>query len=230
MRTLGFLMGALLLVTSGASAVPNCSQINSSFCAPIPECPNKEIIWRGSCSNNPPDREWQCHWKNCTSGPSDLYSDWVPCSCPGQGGEGCDCLLAGTPITLADGTTKPVEAIQVGDRVLGYDEASKSMKAAVVVATHIPFETDHFYIINRKIRMTEAHPVLAGGKWVAVADLKVGDHLTDSRGLVQPILSIEEVDDVAPTYNFQVSGGTYVAGGIVVHNKENCEHFQQYPN
>jgi intein/homing endonuclease len=104
------------------------------------------------------------------------------------------------------------------------------MKPAVVVATHAPFQTDHFFIINRQLRLTAAHPVLAGGKWVAVGDLKVGDHVTDSRGFVQPILSIEEVDDIAPTYNFQVSGGTYVAGGIVVHNKENCSHFMQYPN
>jgi hypothetical protein len=29
-------------------------------------------------------------------------------------------------------------------------------------------------------------------------------------------------------YNFQVAAGTYVAGGIVVHNKPNCTQFIQY--
>jgi intein/homing endonuclease len=104
------------------------------------------------------------------------------------------------------------------------------MKSAVVVAVHAPFETERYYVINGNIRITETHPVLSRGGWVDVGDLEVGDPLTDSRGHAQTIFSIKEVDETARTYNFQVSGGTYVAGGIVVHNKENCEHFMQYPN
>ena len=60
--------------------------------------------------------------------------------------------------------------------------------------------------------------------------MKVGDSLTNSRGHLETIVSIEEINDSAPTYNFQVSTGMYVAGGIIVHNKENCEHFMQYPD
>lgn len=32
------------------------------------------------------------------------------------------CFLAGTPITLADNSTHPIEQIQLGDQVLSYDE------------------------------------------------------------------------------------------------------------
>jgi hypothetical protein len=221
-------VGLLLGAVTASGQQPNCSQIDVGFCASIPECGSRAIQWRGSCNNYPPDLEWRCVWTNCAPPytPTE-YGDWVPCTCSGSG---CDCLLSGTQITLADGSTKSVESIQVGDQVLGFDEKSKSMKPAVVTATHAPFETDHYYILNGTIRMTEAHPVLSGGKWVAVADLRIGDPVTGSRGNVQRIFSMEEVHDGAPTYNFQVSGGTYVAGGIVVHNKENCEHFQQWPD
>ena len=227
-RTLRLLFLVLLFVTGNASAQPLCFQVVDAddWCAPIYGC-SRALEWRGSCENNPPDREYRCRWdgQECEGGTQ--WSVWAACDCATSGG--CDCLLAGTPITLADGTTKPVEAIQVGDRVLGFDESTRSMKPAKVVAVHAPFETDHYFIINGKIRMTEAHPVLSRGKWVLVGELKVGDALTDSKGHTQVILSMEEVDEIAPTYNFQVSGGTYVAGGIVVHNKENCEHFMLYP-
>ena len=228
MRMLSLLLLALLFVTGNASAQPRCAQVvdPNTFCSELSGCTTRTIEWRGSCENNPPNREYRCKWTDCGE-EEDQFSIWAPCSCATSGG--CDCLLAGTPITLADGTTKPVEAIQVGDRVLGFDESTKSMKPAKVVAVHAPFETDHYFIINGKIRMTEAHPVLSRGRWVVVGELKVGDALTDSEGHTQAILSIEDVDEIAPTYNFQVSGGTYVAGGIVVHNKENCEHFMLYP-
>jgi hypothetical protein len=38
------------------------------------------------------------------------------------------------------------------------------------------------------------------------------------------------VDEPAMAYNFQVTTGTYMAGGLVVHNKENCLIFKQYPS
>jgi len=213
-------------VFSEVYAVPPCSQINDSFCN-LGNCTGKTIEWQGSCSNNPPDREWRCKWTGC---PGTQWSPWTPCCDGSPGVEHCDCLLAGTAITLADGSTKRVEEIAVGDLLLSFDQVSKTMKPGRVVSTHAPFETDHYYIINGNIRLTGAHPVLTGGRWVEADQLKIGDGLTNARGKTQLVVSIEEVNDSAPTYNFKVSSGTYVAGGIVVHNKENCEHFQQYPN
>jgi pretoxin HINT domain-containing protein len=222
----------LLFLPANSRAVPPCSQIDASFCFPDPNCEWKEIEWSGSCTNNPPDRQWRCVWHDCSGEgyePTE-YGEWTPCCPGGQGVQQCDCLLAGTLITLADGSTKPVETIAIGDVVLSFDESSKTMKPAAVVATHAPFETNHYRILNGNLRLTEAHPVLMNGRWVNAGDVKVGDALTDLRGHAVRIISIEEVNDSAPTYNFQVSTGTYVAGGIVVHNKENCEHFMQYPS
>jgi intein/homing endonuclease len=138
--------------------------------------------------------------------------------------------LRGTPITLADRTTKSVEAIQEGDLVLGFDEATHSMRPVKVVAIYPPLSADHYYVINGSIRLTGTHPVLSRDRWFSASDLKIGDILINAHGLAAPIFSIERVDEPVTTYNFQVKGGTYVAGGIVVHNKDNCQQFIQYPS
>jgi hypothetical protein len=61
--------------------------------------------------------------------------------------------------------------------------------------------------------------VLSRGKWVLVENLKTGDVVTGQDGLDTPIFAKRRVDTKATVYNFQASGGTYVAHGIVVHNK-----------
>src|SRR5262245_2400686 len=50
------------------------------------------------------------------------------CTCPDTNPPPKGCFLAGTPITMADGTTKPIEEIQVGDVVLAYDKVTGEMK------------------------------------------------------------------------------------------------------
>ena len=231
MRFVGLLLVVVLaFMASNAIAVPNCSQVNSSdFCFTEPSCAPPVIEWRGTCENL--DRQWRCVWVNCSApfSPTE-YGPWTDCNCEGEGGgEGCDCLLRGTPITLADGTAKPVEAIRVSDQVLGYDVSARSMKPALVTAVYPPFAADHYFVINGRIRTTEAHPVLSNGTWMAVGELHVGDALTSASGAQIAIFSIERVDESVATYNFQVSTGTYVAGGIVVHNKDICQNFEQFP-
>jgi len=138
--------------------------------------------------------------------------------------------MAGTPVTMADGSTKPVEQIKVGDMVMSYDESTGFMKPAPVVAVHAPFTADSYFVINGTVRVTATHPFFSSGGWINTQDLKVGDRLTGSDGSTT-IATIEKVEEPARAYNFQVGdGGTYLAAGIVVHNKEICEHFMQYPN
>ncbi len=85
-----------------------------------------------------------------------------------------------------------------------------------------------YYEINGRIRCTATHPVLSRGKWVAVGCLKVGDVLTGADGRAVTVFAVTRVDMPAPVFNFHVSTGTYVAGGVIVHNKENCQQYIQY--
>jgi Pretoxin HINT domain len=220
------LLVLVLLFPAAGFAAPRCDQINPNFCA-LGNCTSHTIQWRGDCDNH--NREWRCIWGGCWDKETGAdTSAWIPCSCPGEPG-GCDCVLRGTPITMADGSAKSVESIQKGDRVLGFDQATHSMRSVEVVATHAPFGADHYYVLNGTTRLTGTHPVFARDSWFAASELKIGDVLVNTRGLATPIFSIERVDEEVTTYNFQVQGGTYVAGGIVVHNKDDCQQFIQYP-
>jgi hypothetical protein len=60
---------------------------------------------------------------------------------------------------------------------------------------------------------------LIGGSWVTVDDLEVGDNLTSSTGAANEIYTIQRVQERVMVYNLTVSVGTYVANGVVAHNK-----------
>jgi hypothetical protein len=137
-------------------------------------------------------------------------------------------MLSGTPITLADGTEKLVEMIQVGDQVLAYNESTRAMQPSQVISVSVPFTVDHYYLINRTIRVTDTHPMLSKGQWVVAADLTLGEVLTSLDGRQVPVFSKEKVVGTALVYNFGVAAGTYVANGVIVHNKEDCQYYEQY--
>jgi hypothetical protein len=164
--------------------------------------------WKGTC--NPDSAPFTYYCSNTT------LSGWCTCGSSGGG-----CFLAGTEITLADGTSKHVEEIAAGDLVLAYDEASGEMKPDAVRAVHQPIEADSYLLVNHLLRLTPTHPVLSDGEWVEIGDLEVGDTLTATDGSAVKIESIQVVPERVTVYNFEVNPyGTYVANGIVVHNKK----------
>ncbi|HKQ59749.1 MAG TPA: Hint domain-containing protein [Candidatus Polarisedimenticolaceae bacterium] len=211
----GLILGVLLSAAS-AQAVPHCSQIDYGSCSAV--CFG---LGHGGCSS------WSIG--PCQSGSavytyvcSDGYTsnDWCSeCSGGGGGGNG-GCFLAGTQITLADGSTKPIETVVPGDRVLAYDEATGELKPDTIRKVHEPIETDFYLVVNGTLRLTPSHPVLSHGKWIAIGQLKVGDELTRADGTAVIVESLETRSDKVKVYNFAVNPyGTYLANGIIVHNK-----------
>lgn len=135
------------------------------------------------------------------------------------------CFLSGTPILLANGKTLPIEKINVGDEVMAFDEATKTLKKDKV-KTFFIHDADRYLIINHSLKVTQNHPVYFEGKWIEIGKLKVGDNLLDSEGKPLSMTSIQEVREKVKVYNLEVNPyHTYIAGGIVVHNKPDLEHF-----
>lgn len=128
-------------------------------------------------------------------------------------------FLAGTPILMADGSTKPIEDVQIGDAVRAFD-AKTGEFVTNEVTQYYEREAENYLIINGKLKVTKTHPVYSRGEWVEIGKLKVGDPLTDSHGQPVTIDSVQEVNETVRVYNFEVSPqNTYIAGGVVVHNK-----------
>lgn len=134
---------------------------------------------------------------------------------------GTGCFLAGTPITMADGTIKPIEKIVVGDNVLAYDQETKQMKPDKVTQIFQHDKEDIYLVINGELKVTPIHRFLSKGNWVEIGKLKVGETLTNPQGEDVAIKTIEVVKEKVDIYNFEVNPcHTYVAGGFVVHNRK----------
>jgi len=205
------LSGVLNLAPDIASGVPPCRFMACGNCGhwPVPHTLGLEIV---GCPGD--TARVRCVW-SCG-----VVSNWVPCHCdPGGGGAGC--FPPGSPVTLSDGTTRPIESIRAGDEVLAFDVALGANVAAPVTAVHAPRVADLHLIVNERIRLTPSQPVLSAGVWALMGTLKVGDSLTQADGSRLEIRSLREVHEPVIVHNLVIGAtGSYVAWGIVVHNKD----------
>jgi hypothetical protein len=147
------------------------------------------------------------------------------------------CFVQGTAITMADGSTKSIEHVEIGDQLLGKDGV---VNTVVEYVRPILGNRSLIAFNGKGAFMTSDHPVLmADGTWKSIdpvatnseypelADLDitqlvVGDVIAtpDSTGF--EILSIEThpASEDLQLYNFSLDGNnTYVADNLVVHNK-----------
>lgn len=143
----------------------------------------------------------------------------VPASARGGGG----CLRAGTPVLTPDGPI-PIERLQAGDKVLGVIDGQ--LKPAIVLACY-EVAAQEFRELHTKdcvVLATPEHPFMtAAGVFRTAESLREGETLyIEHAGAIvaSPLESVRSVLAAAPAYNLLVSpGGTFIAGGIVVHNK-----------
>ncbi|MFF3753715.1 polymorphic toxin-type HINT domain-containing protein [Streptomyces sp. NPDC002018] len=142
------------------------------------------------------------------------------------------CFLAGTPVLLADGTSKNIEDIEVGDKVLATNPATGETSAQPVTEL-LPSEGEkklnELTITtasgNKKITATAEHPfwVPQENAWVNAADLKPGTTLSTPDGTTAKIAANHAYTDHVRTYNFSVAKlhTYYVLAGqtpVLVHN------------
>jgi hypothetical protein len=151
-------------------------------------------------------------------------------------------MLAGTPVQMADGSTKPIEKVVQGDRVASKDEATGRILSAPVIqrfsnhADAIVTITLHdpHGVVAETLRATPDHPFLVDGQgWVAAGSLAAGEKVETQSGPDLTVGTVTWQRDTGSTdpnafhggtvYNFEVAGThTYavgtVDGGVWVHN------------
>ena len=148
------------------------------------------------------------------------------------------CFDAGSQVLMADGTTKDIEKVVVGDMVISLDENSKQFITQKVKDTIIKHNSDDLVYLNlsngEQIGMRAYHPLLTTDGWKSlrpelvetISDvghvplLEVGDILVGYSENPY-IVSIETRPDIEnyDTYNLTVEGHhNYIVNGIVAHN------------
>lgn len=86
---------------------------------------------------------------------------------------GDECFVAGTRITMADGSLRRIESIAPGEKVMSFDETTASFQPRRVVRLFksTPHEMVRVTVDGAVIVCTESHPFLTTKGWVVAADL-----------------------------------------------------------
>ena len=147
------------------------------------------------------------------------------------------CFIAGTKVSMADGTFKNIEYVKVGDKIKGHKEDNTVIK---LDPTSLGNRKLYSFNNNQHYFFTSEHPFMTEEGWKSIkpekteerdgvelydqlrGELKVGDKLVTDNGLVQ-ITNIDSKEMNSPEmslYNFNVSNdNSYIADGYIVHNK-----------
>jgi hypothetical protein len=146
---------------------------------------------------------------------------------------GGGCFPAGTSVLLADGSSRAIESLQIGDCVLAHD--GEKQVVTTVLARIVPPPKPVYQLIfdgGNTLTLTDSHPVMTAQGWkslspeatrlsnpdLEVTALVVGDTVHTSSGTVT-LVSIQP-REVVQIYNMEVSEPhTFYANKILVHNK-----------
>ncbi|MFJ9083830.1 polymorphic toxin-type HINT domain-containing protein [Streptomyces sp. NPDC102384] len=145
---------------------------------------------------------------------------------------GCNCFLAGTDVLMADGATKNIEDVKVGDKVRTTDpETGETRTRKVTRLIHVDSDK-HFNKLSiattegiEHLTATHEHPFWSPSqnKWVTAGDLKPGMTLLTDHGTTVTVTANHAYTQHVRTYNLTIDElHTYyvLAGGtpVLVHN------------
>lgn len=156
------------------------------------------------------------------------------------------CVPAGTMILMNDATEKPIEEIELGDKILAFPENSiqayPMVEEAKVIAV-MSREVEKLYVIKTDtatITVTDNHPILilnAFGikEFKEARHISVGDSIYElsdrKRQLVsRHVTSIETIEEPTTVYNLTTTKNTYIANKIGVHNCSYCYQINKKHN
>ncbi|WP_371659829.1 polymorphic toxin-type HINT domain-containing protein [Streptomyces sp. NBC_00280] len=148
----------------------------------------------------------------------------------------CNSFVPGTEVLMADGTTKPIEDVKTGDKVLATDPGTgrttvKTVTAEItgkglkdLVRITLSIEADGKKL-TASVTATDGHPfwVPELGEWIDATDLAAGEQLHASARAVVRITAIKRWTQSTTVHNLTVADlhTYYVLAGstpVLVHN------------
>jgi RHS repeat-associated protein len=153
-----------------------------------------------------------------------------------SGPGGCKCFLAGTDVLMADGSTKDIEDVKVGDKVQAADPETGEAGLRTVTRRIVNTDDKNFNILSiatkdgiEELTATQEHPFWSPseGSWVEAGDLVSGMTLRTDDGDTVIVTGNHAYIGRASTYNLTVDDlhTYYVLAGktpVLVHNS-NCQ-------
>ncbi|MCX6666593.1 MAG: right-handed parallel beta-helix repeat-containing protein [Euryarchaeota archaeon] len=165
---------------------------------------------------------WDTHGASAKGPPWDLSWEFTTRHNPAEPEHehNITCFLAGTPITMADGSSKNIETISIGDHVISYDTEKQMLTTGVVIQTFVHENSNNGYLEINNLRVTPNHPLWINEEWKEAGEAHLGDHLLRLDGTKEIITHIRYIPGTYTVYNLEVEQDhTYFAHGVLVHNK-----------
>jgi RHS repeat-associated protein len=154
-----------------------------------------------------------------------------------------DCLIAGvhsftagTEVLMADGTTKSIEDVEVGDEVTVTDPKTGETSVRGVVGTIVTEDDKHFVDISMatgdgvaSLVATTTHPFwsISEDRWVDAGELEPGMTIRSADGTAVPVIGTRDFTQRQRTYDLTIDGvhAYYVLAGdtpVLAHNNNGC--------
>ncbi|GGR69712.1 hypothetical protein GCM10010252_04730 [Streptomyces aureoverticillatus] len=148
----------------------------------------------------------------------------------------CKCFLAGTDVLIADGKTKDIEAVKLGDKVLATDPKTGRTEPKKITRLIVTESDKHFNKLSiatgdgiETLTATHEHPFWSPSerRWVEARSLAPGMTLRTDDGGTVVVTKNRSFTKHARTYNLTVEAlhTYYVLAGpvpLLVHNS-NCD-------
>ncbi|GAB3793902.1 hypothetical protein GCM10028819_06310 [Spirosoma humi] len=153
------------------------------------------------------------------------------------------CFAPDAPVTMADGSSKNISAVVVGDVVLGYDAKTKTLQPTTVTqldthqgnfelagvwlsaAHELTADTRGGLTTPMLLEATANHPVLTAAGRKALGEVKAGDVLyrydATTNGVIayNVVRTQKAVRSVKSVYNLATQSGAYLVDQTVVMDK-----------
>ena len=167
-----------------------------------------------------------------------------------------NCFGAGSMVLMADGTTKPIEEIQIGDKVLGVPEDiiriddndafyhRDQLQIATVTRCYqriATYHTANWYDTDDFFYPTSDHPFLTPSrKWLPFLDIIhskdpsdgfvfVSDDRDDVSSVHAHEIEVSNYVEEGPVYNLETDLHTFIVSNLIVHNCTYCYQFNKSP-
>ena len=148
------------------------------------------------------------------------------------------CFVAGTQISLSDGTSKNVEDVKVGDYVLSYNFNSSEIepqKVAGIGSKKVDETVEYKLEDGTILESTKDHPIYStDGRWISMnpeyttrvygletSEAKVGDIIFNKSGNHSKIELINIKEERTTVYNVKIveNNHNFFANDLLVHNR-----------
>ncbi|MFC0436006.1 polymorphic toxin-type HINT domain-containing protein [Kutzneria buriramensis] len=127
--------------------------------------------------------------------------------------DGCNSFAAGTAVLMADGSTKPIQDVRVGDRITNKDPDTGKVQTHAVMATHVTDGDSDFVDLTVQtssgtstITVTAYHLFwdATTHSWTSAGDLRIGDQLDTQDGGRAAVEASHRYNGSIRTYNLTV--------------------------